>query len=339
MSRLQLATEAVRPRLKARMMLSGPSGAGKTLTALEIAKTITPDNTRILGVDTEKDSMLTYADITERDGKRFTHLPWEAPYAPRELAQTLNEAGNSGAFDVVIVDSLTHFWTKQGGTLDMADGRFGGWKNARPAQEDMVDAILGTNLHVIVCVRAKIEYAQEYNERTRKQEVRKIGMAPQQDTTLDYEMNVAVEMDLEHNMFVSKSRTTEVPVGRSFPAGHASEFAGLYVDWLAGGVEQVNVSVDALKARLATLTGPVKARMLELWAERNLPNKVDALNPQQVLRVVGIIDQVESDFANAAPLARQEPPQSTDGAAHALQQQQARQQASQAPEQEYLTHA
>ncbi|ATW59958.1 AAA-ATPase [Arthrobacter phage Waltz] len=303
MSRLQLANEAVRPNLKARMMLSGPSGAGKTLTAIEIAKTLTSDNSRILVMDTEKDSALTYADVTMRDGKKFTHLPWDAPYAPRELAQTLNEAGNVGTYDVAIVDSLTHFWTKQGGTLDMADGRFGGWKSARPAQEEMVDAILGTNLHVIVCVRAKVEYTQEYNERTRKQEVRKIGMAPQQDTTLDYEMNIAAEMDLEHNIFISKSRTTEIPVGRTYPAGRGSELAGQYADWLKGGVEIASITLEALRSRLNTLPGPVRDRMLALWQERNLP-ALEYLNPQQVLRVVGIIDQVESEFARTAPLAQ-----------------------------------
>jgi hypothetical protein len=318
MSRLKLANEAVRPRLKARMMISGPSGAGKTLTGIEIAKTLTPDNSRIIVIDTEKDSALTYADVTARDGKKFTHLPWDAPYAPRELAQTLNEAGNTGQYDVAVVDSLTHFWTKQGGTLDMADGKFGGWKSARPAQEDMVDAILGTNLHVIVNVRAKIEYAQEFNERTRKQEVRKIGMAPQQDSTLDYEMNVAVEMDLEHNMFISKSRTTDIPVGRTFPPGHGSEFAGLYADWLAGGVEMTSLSLEALKARLVQLTQPVKERMYVLWQERNLPH-IDHLNPSQVLRVVGIIEQVEQDFAKHAPLARPDSALPADAASGALQ--------------------
>ena len=49
----------------------------------------------------------------------------------------------------------------------------------------MVTGILSTASHVIVCVRSKIEYAQEevVESGRRKQVVKKLGMAPQQDGT------------------------------------------------------------------------------------------------------------------------------------------------------------
>lgn len=303
-SRLTMATTAVRPKLKARIMLSAPSGGGKTWSALTIARELAKgDMTKVMVIDTEKDSALTYVDeFRMENGGTFMHLPWDAPYSPSDLAATMHDAGRAG-YEVIITDSLTHFWTKSGGTLDLADARFGGWKTARPAQEEMVDAILGTTAHVIVCVRSKVEYTQVYNEKTRKQEVKKLGMAPQQDGTLDYEMNIAVELDLDHNMFIGKSRTHDIPVGRVYAPGQAAVFAAHYAEWLAGGTEVDTTTIEALNARIFALPEPVMNRVKELWVERNLP-KLAELNPGQVIRVLGIIDQVEAEWANMAPLAQ-----------------------------------
>lgn len=334
MSRLQLAAPAVRPKLKARMMLSGPSGAGKTDSALTIARALTTSFSRILVIDTEKGSALTYTEKFTDEGGPFRHLPWEAPYPPKELALTMNEAGNDPGIDVIICDSLTHFWTKTGGTLDLADAKFGGWKTARPAQEEMVDALLGTDAHVIVCVRAKVEYTQQYNEKTRRQEVKKLGMAPQQDATLDYEMNIAVEMDLDHNMFVSKSRTTTIPVGSMFNPGHARTFGEAYADWLAGGTEMEAPTVEALKVRLGALSPALADRMRGLWVERQLPH-IDSMNPQQVLRANGLIDQLEQDAAATAPLAQAAPGSEPQEAPRAQLQRYAQQAAPGDPGSEY----
>ena len=181
-SRLGRATKAVRPALKARMMLAGPPGAGKTRTGLIMAEVLA-EGGRVLVIDTERESALTYADDFE-----FTHLAWEPPYDPRELAVVLREAGQD--YDVVIVDSLTHFWRYEGGTLDIAEGKFSGWKAARPAQDEMVRAVLSCQAHVILAVRSKLSYTQTVDDRGRHV-VEKLGMAPQQDDTLEYEMTVA----------------------------------------------------------------------------------------------------------------------------------------------------
>ena len=244
MSRLTLVADAVRPSLKARLMLAGPSGAGKTWTALTIATELS-EGGPILGIDTEKESMLTYADDFS-----FKHLPWEAPYDPRELTDTLNEAGKSYA--VIICDSASHFWRKQGGTLDIASGKFTGWKEARPVQERFMEAVLGCQAHVILCVRSKMEHTQEVENG--KQVVKKLGMAAQQDDDLEYELNVAIELTMDHTATISKSRTTALPVGRAFPPGRAQEMARIYKEWLAGGVELApGAAVAALKAELNSL--------------------------------------------------------------------------------------
>lgn len=271
MSRLTLAREGVRPSLKARLMISGPAGAGKTYSALEIAAVL---GDRVLIIDTEKESALTYADQFQ-----YSHLPWAAPYDPRELGRTVIEAGAD--YDVVVIDSMSHFWAGTGGTLDIADGKFGGWKTARPAQTDAVEGLLSTTAHVIVCVRSKIEHVQEQDPRTGKQVVKKLGMAPKQDNDLEYELNLAVEISIEHHIAVSKSRTTAVPVGQVFAPGHARDLAVAYRDWLAGGEPFAPAKVRAtLDSRIKDLDGAQTRTLIDAWRANGLP-KVELLTVSQ----------------------------------------------------------
>lgn len=296
MSRLSMATPAVRPKLLGRVMISGPSGAGKTYSALTIARDlVNGDMSKVTVIDTERESALTYAD----EFGKFNHLPWDPPYNPTELGETILEAGLQHPGGVVIVDSLTHFWSKEGGTMTIADGKFGGWNVARPAQEQMVNGILGSKAHTIVCVRSKVSYAQEDDpNRPGRTKIVRLGMAPQQDATLDYEMNVALELDLEHNLYVSKSRAKDIPVNRQYVPGRVADFAADYMNWLEGGTELDALSVEALKTRIASTGAAVQAELKSKWVERHFP-KIDLLSPPQILRVSSIIDQIEADLSKA----------------------------------------
>ena len=248
-----------------RLMLSGPAGAGKTYSALQIGGVL---GERVLVIDTEKESALTYADEFT-----FDHLPWRPPFDPRDLAKDLVEA--SASYDVIIVDSFTHFWTGSGGTLDIADGKFGGWKTARPAQEDVTfGGLLSTSAHVIICCRAKMEYlSEEYEDKGRKrQRVTKIGLAPRQDGELEYELNLAAEIDIDHRISISKSRTTAVPVGSSFTAGHADELAKNYAAWLESGEPFADLEVRAAVDRArAALSSEQKKQLWQAWQANGLP--------------------------------------------------------------------
>lgn len=247
-SRLDLVRPAIRPSLKARMMISAPSGAGKTRTALMIAAEVGGD---VLVIDTEKESALTYADDFT-----FNHLAWRAPYDPLELAELLADpVGYENG--VVIVDSLTHFWRGEGGTLSIADGKFTGWKEARPVQDALVKAILSCPAHVILCVRSDMAYEQT-EDANGKKHVDRVGMKPQQDGDLVYELNVGLDMDMQHNIVVTKTRTTVLPINRTFRAGRANvaELARTYAEWLAGGEPLLGKDeIDALVELFNALPG------------------------------------------------------------------------------------
>jgi hypothetical protein len=293
MSRLANAKPAVRPSLKARLMLSGPAGSGKTYSALEIAAVL---GDRTLVIDTEKESALTYADDFT-----FTHLPWVEPFEPRELAQVLVEA--SADYDTIITDSFSHFWTGAGGTLDIADGRFGGWKTARPAQGDVVNGILSAGCHIIVCVRSKMEYAQEevVEGGRKKQTVKKLGMAPQQDGTLEYELNLAAEIDIDHRISISKSRTTAVPVGRTFTAGHARDLGEVYSGWLSSGEPFAPLDVQAeIDTARRALNAEQKHELWKSWQANGLPADLSLLTESQASTAQRLLAVLRIDAADAS---------------------------------------
>jgi hypothetical protein len=295
-----MARPAVRPALKARAMLSGPAGAGKTRTGLIVAAVLAADEGgTVLVIDTEKESALTYADDFE-----FEHLKWLPPFDPRELASVIMEAGQKHA--VVMIDSASHFWRGDGGVLDIAGGKFTGWKDARPAHADLVEAFLAVDAHLIVCARSKMDHVQEVENG--RHVVRKLGMAAIQDDELEYELNVACEFDMDHSFTVSKSRTVAVPVGRSFKAGHAEDFAALYRDWLKGGEPPAEKPIVLdLKARMDALPHEQKvACKQEFMAQFGRPEQ---LRESQVLYALGLVDRWED---LAAPVSDVTPPPSAD---------------------------
>lgn len=269
-SRLRKIHEASRPKMFGRAMVSGPSGSGKTWTSLSIASYLvafenflaaggnpaevnpgdidlgTVEKKDILVIDTEKESALTYADVF-----RFSHLGWAPPFDPTELRATLEELEQAPP-KVVIIDSFSKFWHGQGGILDLAGGAIGGWKAARPIQEALVEQVLATSAHMILGVRSKMDYAIETSGG--KTTVTKLGLNPMQDDNLVYEMNVAFDISMDHQITVTKSRTMAVPVGRMYPAGMERKLAEDYSEWLAGGVPPAaREDVDKIVDRFAQI--------------------------------------------------------------------------------------
>jgi hypothetical protein len=232
--------------MKGRVMLSGPPGAGKTYTALTIATVLVGPEGRILVIDSEKESSLTYADVFD-----FEQLPWNPPFDPTSLSLTLKEA--AADYDAIIVDSFSHWWRKQGGVLDIAAGDFRGWKDARPVQENLIETILDVDAHVIVCCRSKIEHVVGTDDRGRTT-ITKAGVKAQQDDDLEYEVNVALEVDMGHTLTVAKSRTNAVPTGATFLAGLGGDFAQQYREWLAGGEPVASKKdTDALRDQVRSI--------------------------------------------------------------------------------------
>ncbi len=198
---------ATKQQANARIALDGPSGSGKTWTSLLWATTL---GNNVAVVDTEHGSAAKYADEFA-----FSHLCLTS-FAPRTLVNALGAAGQQG-FDVVVVDSLSHFWMGTDGMLEQVDraakraGGHGmsGWKEMRPDERLMIEALLAFPGHVIVTMRVKTDWVEGENARGKRQMV-KVGTKAEQRENLEYEFDVAGSMDLNNELTITKSRCRPV---------------------------------------------------------------------------------------------------------------------------------
>lgn len=233
-------TPATRRKTKARIALAGPSGSGKTYTALTTAYAL---GSNVAVVDTERGSASKY--VGEKPAWQFQALDL-VTYEPQTLVAAL-EAAKAAAFDVVIVDSLSHFWMGVGGMLEQVDhaakrsgggNSFAGWKEARPLERQMIDAMLAYPGHVIVTMRTKTEYVVEENDRGKKVP-RKIGTKPEQRDGIEYEFDVVADLDLENTLVVAKSRCSAL--AKAVVREPDEEFGRTILSWLDQGADLAEV--------------------------------------------------------------------------------------------------
>lgn len=257
---------ATKEKLRARVAIDGPTGSGKTYTALQWARILAGPDGEIGCVDTENRSAAYYAPTPGVEINRvnwwdppyeFRHLPVSAPYSPIWLRDVIvaapDELGENG---VLLIDSLTHFWSGEGGTLDIVDNAatrgnsFTGWKEGTPAQRAMLDAIIHCRCHVIVTMRSKMEFVlDEIVKDGRKISVpRKIGMAPEQRAGVEYEFTVVGDMDLEHRLVISKSRCDAI-ADVVAPKGRSADPAQTFATWLGSGVTRISDEERRMLAR------------------------------------------------------------------------------------------
>lgn len=196
--------KAERKKAKLRLALVAPSGHGKTYSSLLIAKGL---GGKIAVIDTENGSGDLYADIAEYD-----IITMSAPYMPEKYIAAIKAAEDAG-YDVLIIDSLSHAWSGEGGLLDqqgkIADSGKGNsytaWRTITPKHNLLVETILSSKLHIITTLRSKTEYIIE-DEGGRKTP-KKVGLAPIQRDGLEYEFTVVMDIDKSHVASTSKDRT------------------------------------------------------------------------------------------------------------------------------------
>jgi len=228
-------TPATRKRTLLRLALSGPSGSGKTYTGLRIGTILAASTPlRLAVVDTEHGSASKYADEFA-----FDVLPMSA-YDPRFYIEAIKAAAATRQYSVLLIDSLSHAWGGTGGVLDKVDRHakanrgdsFGGWRETRPLQRDLIEAMVGAPMHVIVTMRSKQAYEIEKDERG-KTKIRKLGLKPEQADGIEYEFDIAGELDTDHVLAITKSRAKAI-TDNLYPEP-GEEFAADLIEWIQKG--------------------------------------------------------------------------------------------------------
>jgi hypothetical protein len=224
--------KAERRKAKLRLALCGPSGSGKTYSALKIAKGM---GGKIALIDTENGSGQLYCDLVDYDVAEIA-----PPFSVDKYIGAIKEAEAAG-YDILIIDSLSHAWSKAGGILDEVNKRGGknqftnGWRAATPLHDQFIDTILQSSIHVIVTMRAKTAYEIEKDDHGKAVPVKK-GMEPVQRAGLEYEFTVVLDMDNERHTATSGKDRTRLCDGKCFVP---DENTGVeLMQWLGMGIEQ-----------------------------------------------------------------------------------------------------
>jgi hypothetical protein len=166
---------AVREKTPLLIGLVSPSGAGKTMSALELAtgiQRVSPGD--IFVIDSEARRSLHYADKY-----KFRHVPFGAPFAPADYKAAIQYCIGKGA-GTIVVDSQSHEHEGPGGVLEwhekeldrMAGADFkkrnkmtmAAWAKPKAARRDLINFILQQPVNFIFCFRAKSKIKMKRGE-------------------------------------------------------------------------------------------------------------------------------------------------------------------------------
>lgn len=299
---------AVRPATKQgaklRLLLSGPSGSGKTFSALRIARAFGP---KILVIDSENGSSEKYADVFIFDVLVMTS------FDPRAYMQAIRD--HEGAYDALVIDSLSHAWAGPGGLLEIVDdiaaraAAAGGekdthsaWRDGGSIQEAFVRSILDCKTNVIGTVRSKQKTVRK--KVNGKTTIEKIGLQSVQREGLDYEFDVVGRLDMKSNLFIEKTRCSPLKEKRIAEPGEA--LGEQLRAWLAAGKP---ASTGAAKERSPELEAfrPLYAEYLTLvgleTCKRVWNTELGNLTERSPAELVALLPKARAIVAAARPAA------------------------------------
>src|SRR5262245_2423995 len=239
--------KATKEQSRLRLSIAGPAGSGKTYSALKIATEMSAlTGGKIAVIDTERGSASKYSDIFAFDVLELDD------FHPESYVEAIKAAEKAG-YDILILDSTTHEWNGKNGILELHEAAiqrqrvknsFTAWADVTPLHNKFIDAILQCKCHVIASVRSKTDYVQDKDQNGRT-EVRKVGMAAIRRDSDDYEYDIAIELDLNHNAVISKTRCAALD-GKVFKKP-GRELAEILVAWLSDGAEPAPATPEPVK--------------------------------------------------------------------------------------------
>lgn len=225
------------------------------LMAYGLMKAAHPDWTdeqcwdKICIIDTENGSASLYVNKAVgacRIGSFYT-LPMSAPFEPAKYMDYIHAVEQAG-IEVLIIDSLSHCWTGEGGSLDKqgkiaarTGNSYTAWRDVTPDHNRLIDTILQSPCHVICNFRAKQEYVQTKDNNGRTV-VKNMGLGLQFRDSVEYELSTLFMIDSDHIANATKDRTGLFD-GKYFTI--TPETGKEIYRWLSSGAPEVPKEVPA----------------------------------------------------------------------------------------------
>lgn len=232
MNQLQLK-KATRKKVKLRLNLSAPSGAGKTYGALLLAKGLVGSWDKIAVIDTENGSASLYEHLGD-----FNVIDLAPPFSPERYMDAI-DACVSGGMEAIIIDSSSHEWSGPGGCLEinekLAQARYRGntwsaWNETTPRHDAFVQKVLHCDSHIITCTRSKMETIMGEDKK-----IKKVGMKDIQRDGWEYELTVSLSIDRDTHMTIASKDRTELFEGKE-PFKITEQTGVMIKDWCDKGI-------------------------------------------------------------------------------------------------------
>ena len=256
--------KATRKQVKLRLNISAPSGAGKTYSALRMAKGLCGDWSKIAVIDTENGSASLYSDLGD-----FNVVDLQPPFQPEKYIQALNACVDAG-IEVIIIDSSSHEWTcllEENELLAQSSFRgntWSAWSKTTPRHDKFVNAVLHCNAHVITCTRSKMETVMGEGKK-----VHKVGMKDQQREGWEYELTVSLNIDRDTHLAIPSKDRTNLFEGKQ-PFLITEETGEEIAKWCNSGESELKVAIDEMTI-VATMDD-----LRTVWSKyKNLQTNVD----------------------------------------------------------------
>lgn len=199
--------KAVRQKVKASILIEGLSGFGKSGAAIEIAIGLVKGlQEKITAIDTENKSLNLYDGLTLTSGIKCKPLDVysispEDGFAPSNYLACKEAAVQDGK-EALIMDSITHAWTRTGGILDIVariqattknPNKYAAWNDPEVVAEKnmLFDMVRDDRLHTILTVRSKEKH--EIVEENGKKKVVSLGEQQIMQDDLKYEVDLVIK--------------------------------------------------------------------------------------------------------------------------------------------------
>lgn len=186
----------------ARISIQGPSGGGKTTTALRLARGLSPAG-RIAVIDSEGGR----SEVEDERIEGGFDVSILERARGEDFIREMRAAAKAG-YGVIILDSISAEWEALLAEKDALPEKkkFTGWSVLTPKHDAFIKEINTYPGHVIATMRSKIRHEVqqvERNGRTVNQPV-KLGMEPVARGGTEYEFDLAFELDHESNCWLNK---------------------------------------------------------------------------------------------------------------------------------------
>ena len=244
--------QGVREAVGLLMGLIGPSGSGKTMSAMRIASGIVGEGNRFAIIDTENRRALHYAEQFD-----FDYCELNPPFKSQNYADAIESADKVG-YGAIIVDSCSHEWSSEGGVLDFQEAelnrmagddwkkreqvKMAAWIKPKQNHKQMVQRMLRTKAHLILCFRAEEKMKME-KDASGKMQIIPQGWQPVCSKEMPYELTVSFLLHSDKPGIGQPIKLQEQHKA-IFPTGKLlDEASGRAVaEWAKGGVKTTESS-------------------------------------------------------------------------------------------------